>query len=1298
MDRWMESWQQRNFGRVLDNPDAELFSRIAEVGRPPLPLRGPDDYDSPMTIDLKPSFRTPGSVQFDFQKAFKHGFDQTFIGAFRRWAAIDGAVQFDRDPSWDPFTDADVKASGVPWKFLENTRSKNEAMWVINYMKRHEAEASQLEVMSGMPGLFSIAGGLLGDPLNFAPATLGVKALRARLLTRTLTNPGSVALGLKPVVFGGIGDGLRAASATSAIALAEAGFQKYLDPTAEPGGLSDIIALPAALSGGIAMLGGGAGRFQAGMTGLKRAAGNADFLAHTKPAARARFLDEGEGPAAPGILTPKEREFWSRAAESAPDGRFHVAGKVEDVAGANVHFRTSEGQSVTIALRDVDKVTGEGGTGLVISSKALLRSDALMASAMKMDGLFLDGVEPGLLKGDRTLRPGSLATDYPAMRAQELARSGILSSLDDVEISRGSLSAAAPGGIAHSRRSQLTGNSFVPTHLGLERLPFDVLQRAAMSPFTTWQTTAEDLLSSGGRIRIKNTAEGGFVASADPVESVIRNRWTYPTVEALRGIHDEWRAYRQAAPVVDSSDMQRILFSMKTGAKDAFTRADPTRPPPMPYEVFRRRVGDALSNGDKDIVRDAASAHVEQAAASARRVLEDLKKEALDVGLFREAHEEQVRAAEAIVHKHRTDGAPQHVIDAAEGRLKKLQGRLHDIVMGNVSVHGSASYRPRIWLQDQLHRRADEFRQIVMDWLRRENPGMSIDQRERMAMKIWETLTHDRPVITKDNTSRLFNDLFDPGSAKSRTFDIPDKLVNSFLENDVDVIIRSHARQLGTGIEIMRRFGSTGMEDQIADIWSEAKLLLNKAPDNTVRKQIIAQRDLAIKDLEASRDRLFGHYGVPQDPHRWTSRTIRMAKQFSNLTLLGMSGFSALGDLMRPLMTEGLQAVHDYGFRTLASEARSIILKASRRELEFMGDAMELITNTRALSASDAGDLFGSRTGLERGLNQANSWFFVANGLNAINQLDKEFAGLIIQGKVNRALISLGNGHKIDDIMRTRLAVNGIDEDMARRIAQQMNLKGGRNSFGKLQIADTANWNDEAAVRVYRSAIWQMLNRTVPTPGIGDTPNWFSTELGGLMMQWKSFAMGTMNRTLVSGLQEGSSQFWYGAAAMVGFAMILNEIRSRLFYDRSTFDRPMTAVIADAVDRSSILGWFSDANKSIEILTGHRAGIRPMLGAERARDEPASRVVGNLLGPASGQLMGAVSVLGDIFAMHPTARTWADARRLIPGQNLPYMDPAMDHLISDGRIWPSKEERAQARARQKQRATVNRQAPPPTEN
>ena len=387
-------------------------------------------------------------------------------------------------------------------------------------------------------------------------------------------------------------------------------------------------------------------------------------------------------------------------------------------------------------------------------------------------------------------------------------------------------------------------------------------------------------------------------------------------------------------------------------------------------------------------------------------------------------------------------------------------------------------------------------------------------------------------------------------------------------------------------------------------------------------KRLTAMMKGSIADLQAVRDKLYGTYGAAADPSRWDLRLIRMAKQFSNVTLLGMSGVSSLGDMIRPLMTEGLDAMYGYGLRSLMADTRGTILRMAKTDLEDAGVAMDLMQGMSRMTAQETGEVFGYQGKFERGLSNLNNWMFVANGLSQITEWSKTWASVIIQGRMNSAILDFGGaGYKfVDPAMLPRLAQLGIDEPMARRIYMQLQVYGKDfdNGSKTITLANVGQWSDRLAAETYKSALNQSVNRTVVTPGLGDTPNWMSTELGGLLSQYKSFAVANITRSLYSGLQEGGNKFWYGAAGAVGFAILLNEIKSRLFYDRSTFDQPPTGVIVDGIDRSGLLGWFSDANRAVETLTGNRIGAKPLLGAVGAAGDlgPAGCRPGRTIGPA----------------------------------------------------------------------------------
>src|SRR5690606_21488882 len=91
-----------------------------------------------------------------------------------------------------------------------------------------------------------------------------------------------------------------------------------------------------------------------------------------------------------------------------------------------------------------------------------------------------------------------------------------------------------------------------------------------------------------------------------------------------------------------------------------------------------------------------------------------------------------------------------------------------------------------------------------------------------------------------------------------------------------------------------------------------------------------------------------------------------------------------------------------------------------------------------------------------------------------------------------------------------RLAMSGIDPEMAGRIAEQFRQFGSRD--GALAIPNSERWTDRQAVTAFRAAVSKEVDRIIVTPGVGDRPLWMSTEAGKMIGQFKSFSLASAQR------------------------------------------------------------------------------------------------------------------------------------------------------------------------------------------
>jgi hypothetical protein len=936
-----------------------------------------------------------------------------------------------------------------------------------------------------------------------------------------------------------------------------------------------------------------------------------------------------------------------------------------------------------------------------------------------------------------------------------------------------------PASQINQRQVLLDQGRMAPSGLGIENWGLTPVSRIFRGESIAAMDTTTKLVSTSG-LQTKGN-QLGLSQVGQPVEVLIQVNWNRPMVQVQRATQDAWIDYRRAlanvsqpAPpsVAGRSDTARVAAQVGTAISDVVHTGEKG----LSFAQFKERVGLALDRADVDNFGDKASSYVARAAAEHRRLYNVVREKAIELGLFDEAYKEAIDLAQAGVKAIKKEADeikrkaaferwdPARIRQAEEAlmvrmedaqyKFRRTQNQLDELKAHGPQLNGSApSFRPTVYRVDKLMDGEEKFVTVISDWLQSQHAlnGGQLAQEDavRIAKQIHTLLSKQNPIYERGDQKALFHGVANPSSVQARSLNIPHELIQEFLEQDAEVLMRYHIKQMGTAIEMKTKFGSLDLADEIAEIEQEYRqqiIAANKgATEPTERaKELTAMMKGAIADVQAMRDRLYGTYGASPDPQRWQSRTIRMAKQFNNLTLMGMSGITALGDLVRPLVTEGADAFFGYGLRTLMHEQRALILRLNREELEHTGLGMELQLNTRALSFADNGDIFAGRTAFERGMNQANSWMFVANGLNHVNQMDKELASLVIGGRVNKVFLGLTETRTVMDASRlnprfatladdelkaaiakaeqdlaaltgsrqigtrldraqalrleiaeheaevaargdqqftgklsakdlARFAAVGIDEAMARRIGLQLKIhKHEFTSGGKtLIIANSEAWSDKAAQQAYRGGMNQMTNRTVPTPGIADTPLVMSTELGGLLTQYKNFAFGAMNRVLLSGLQEDGMKFWYGAGMMVASAAILNEIRSQLFYGKSTTDKPFPAIIADAVDRSSILGWFGDVDRAVTMLSGNSVGIKPMMGAASPVQPRFSQVAGAVGGPAAGQAARILSVANAALSGHPTAQTYRDWRNVVPLQNHPFMDPVMDMLLEKDGLMPS---------------------------
>lgn len=637
---------------------------------------------------------------------------------------------------------------------------------------------------------------------------------------------------------------------------------------------------------------------------------------------------------------------------------------------------------------------------------------------------------------------------------------------------------------------------------------------------------------------------------------------------------------------------------------------------------FRIEVGKAMRRGDVHKIPE-----VQEAAQAMRRQLFDpMKKEAIDEGLL----------------------------------------------PPDVDVSTADSYLTRMYNTQKIKARRPEWDGIVTDWFKRirqrsideiqvrQASGKNIPQ----SMKA-EAATTDMEIkaavdsitlnILGNNVGRGGYDIkvTVKGPLKERTLNIPDALIEDFLESDIDLVARQYKMTMAPDIELTRLYGDMEMEAERKAIFDDYKPKIDAAKTEKQRVKLQKMAENDVRDMEAVRDRLRGTYRMPDDPDAFFVRAGRNLRDINFVRMLGGMTISAIPDLARPVAVNGLRPVAR-GIKAMALSPSKF--KMAKAEAKRMAIGLDMTLNSRATTLADVADFYQRGTVFEKGLKAASDQFSKVALMSQWNAATKQFAGVITQDRILDATVKWSSG-KAPKSMIKRLAASGINEDMAKRIASQFKKFG---DDGDLLLSNGHLWDDTDALQTFQAAVLRDVDRTILTPGAGEKPLWTSSEVGKTVFQFKTFAATAHHKVLVADLQ------YADAAALNGF--LLSVALGSLTYGLKqwTSGQPIETdpdkLIVESLDRSGAFGYLWDVNNTMEKLTRGTVGVNAMVGAPPMSRYASRNLAGSLLGPTLGTVQDITDVAGAASTGEFSEKELHKIRKLLPAQNLFYMRRLLDHL------------------------------------
>ncbi len=824
---------------------------------------------------------------------------------------------------------------------------------------------------------------------------------------------------------------------------------------------------------------------------------------------------------------------------------------------------------------------------------------------------------------------------------------------------------------------EFTGERFVKSNLGKfgEDGPWTNVFRTTKASSKTARTMIADILDTP-LLKLKNTKKYGFQSTDASIETKLRMR-EVGSIEAMKEIKEQYLLYinrvQGKSPKTELGINLHNRFNDKMSLQEFATEVTKTR----------------LNKMQHDVPEIAAAARITDI-----KVYKPIGKEVQDLGIrklpierelafWKGTLETMVKKGEGTKSfKSKVDGTTsqytrteiQNKITKLEERLKRTDKLVEDyinIIYNKTNIDRNKGLFKDIVREDLIKQGKyinEKKLNVLVDDLASHFPFQRFEKTkytDDINDLIYERYAFNRPRYARATRSRELNLLPETQI----------KLIDEgFIVSDIFSLMKTYYRQVTPDILFTLKYGDpNGLGYKYIDeansmtfpglmqVANEYNLKAVRAKNKEAKAKIIKERNQVLEDLEAGVELVSGTYGLPADPHAWTSRAMRTMKHYNALTML-TGFFAATADVARIAMTSGIQR----GFKTqfemwsdMLSSKKTGIFKAGKKEAQSFAEAVDMVTGQRAMLFSDIGDMFGMTSKIEGMMGKtANFNFMYVNLMSRWTEFMKSAASVTIGSRILEDSVKWGKG-TLADKNKTKLAASGIDEAMAKKIASEFDKHGTKLKYNFM--ANTAEWTDDAAKQSFGAALNKDINITIVTPGKGDTPLFMNYELASTIVQFKKFAMAATQRMLLRGMQEKDMDFLFGSLLLMGTGMLVDAVYTELRFGKDYSKKSFTDKLLSAFDRSGLGGIYVDVNRSIEALTDNRIGIRPLLGEGKPYGSSMKSKVG-LIGPSASQIYNIFDIMYDVGGNKYNHYTARNVRRLIPFQNVWYLDWLFDDI------------------------------------
>lgn len=444
------------------------------------------------------------------------------------------------------------------------------------------------------------------------------------------------------------------------------------------------------------------------------------------------------------------------------------------------------------------------------------------------------------------------------------------------------------------------------------------------------------------------------------------------------------------------------------------------------------------------------------------------------------------------------------------------------------------------------------------------------------------------------------------GPLKERTLNfVMDNELEPWLENDARKVMAYYANTLATDIEIARAFdGDLTLSNAVEEISREYDDAISKTTTEDEAIKINKEKRTAINDLTSVAKIMRGIYARPDNPDSMIVRGGRIARQYNYITKMGQVVMSSISDISRPISKHGL-ATWAKTLPNLITNLKGI--KLNIKDAKLAGNISDTVMPERMASFSSLNDTFASNNStFERYVENISALMSKINMMPVWNDGMKGFSSVMTQ---QRMIDNILNYEKADKRNITYLAQIGIGKDRINDIVKE--IKKHSYKEGNLWVANTEKWENKEIARIYYNALNTDVDSTIATMGAGDLPLWGNTEVGKIILQFKSFAFASTQQTLLAGLQQKDLAVLNGVISATSLGMLSYYLKRKMA-GKEPSDNP-AVWLSEGLDRSGYLAILSEYS---HIADKAGLGVSSLTGIEQSSRYASRNAAASLLGPS----------------------------------------------------------------------------------